>query len=168
MAGKFKSVVMFVAVVSIFCFVLNIAGTTSPLYACDACKSKTQQCPSDKGSDACPSKTQQCPSDKGSVSSSCCKDKSACDKGGSKCISTLLKLTRCAKKELLKEKIKANLEKKAGAKLDKVADLLVDAMIEEHKASGVDKERRAELQADIREVFTGKTEETEETEETEK
>ena len=152
MAGKFKSVVMFVAVVSIFCFVLNIAGTTSPLYACDACKSKTQQCPSDKGS----------------VSSSCCKDKSACDKGGSKCISTLLKLTRCAKKELLKEKIKANLEKKAGAKLDKVADLLVDAMIEEHKASGVDKERRAELQAKIREIFTGKTEETEETEETEK
>jgi hypothetical protein len=75
------------------------------------------------------------------------KIKVACDKGGSKCISTLLKLTRCAKKELLKEKIKANLEKKAGAKLDKVADLLVDAMIEEHKASGVDKERRAELQA---------------------
>ncbi len=152
MAGKFKSVVMFIAVVSIFCFVLNIAGTTSPLYACDACTSKTKQCPSGKGS----------------VSSSCCKDKSACDKGGSKCISTLLKLTRCAKKELLKEKIKANLEKKAGAKLDKVADLLVDAMIEEHKASGVDKERRAELQAKIREIFTGKTEETEETEETEK
>ncbi len=151
MAGKFKSIVMFVAVVSIFCFALNIAGTTSPLYACDACTSKTKQCPSDKGS-----------------VSSCSKDKSTCDKGGSKCISTLLKLTRCAKKELLKEKIKANLEKKAGAKLDKVADLLVDAMIEEHKASGVDKERRAELQADIREVFTGKTEETEETEETEK
>ena len=152
MAGKFKSVVMFVAVVSIFCFVLNIAGTTSPLYACDACKSKTQQCPSGKGS----------------VSSSCCKDKSTCDKGGSKCISTLLKLTRCAKKELLKEKIKANLEKKAGAKLDKVADLLVDAMIEEHKASGVDKERRAALQTKIREVFTGKTEETEKAVEAEK
>ena len=147
MAGKFKSVVMFVAVVSIFCFVLNIAGTTSPLYACDACTSKTKQCPSDKGS-----------------VSSCSKDKSTCDKGGSKCISTLLKLTRCAKKELLKEKIKANLEKKAGAKLDKAADLLVDAMIEEHKAAGVDKGRRAALEADIREVFVGKTEETEKTE----
>ena len=147
MAGKFKSIVMFVAVVSIFCFALNIAGTTSPLYACDACTSKTKQCPSDKGS-----------------VSSCYKDKSTCDKGGSKCISTLLKLTRCAKKELLKEKIKANLEKKAGAKLDKVADLLVDAMIEEHKAAGVDKERRAELQAKIREVFVGKTVEAEKTE----
>ncbi len=151
MSGKFKSIVMFVAVVSIFCFVLNIAGTTSPLYACDACTSKTKGCPSGKGSD-----------------SSGCKEKSKCDKGGSKCISTLLKLTRCAKKELLKEKIKANLEKKAGAKLDKVADLLVDAMIEEHKAAGVDKERRAELQAKIREVFIGKTEETEKAVEAEK
>ncbi len=167
MAGKFKSVVMFVAVVSIFCFVLNIAGTTSPLYACDSCTSKTKQCPLEKGSDACPSKTKQCSPDKGS-DSSCCKDKSKCDKGGSHCVSTLLKLTRCAKKELLKEKIKANLEKKAGAKLDKVADLLVDAMIEEHKATGVDKDRRAELQANIREVFIGKTEEAEKAVEAEK
>ncbi len=163
MAGKFKSIVMFVAVVSIFCFVLNIVGTTSPLYACDACTSKTKQCPLDKGSDACPSKTKGCSSGKGSASS-CCKDKSTCDKGGSHCISTLLKLTRCAKKELLKEKIKANLEKKIGTKLDKVADLLVDAMIAEHKALGVDKGRRAELQAKIKEVYIGKTEEAEKTE----
>jgi hypothetical protein len=147
MAGKFKLIVMFIAVVSIFCFVLNIAGTNSPLYACDACASKTKGCPLDKGSDF-----------------SSCKDKSECDKGGSRCIPDLLKLTRCAKKELLKEKIKANLEKKAGAKLDKVADLLVDAMIEEHKATGADKGRRDALEADIREVFVGKTEETEETE----
>ena len=149
MAEKFKPVVMFVAVVSIFCFALNIAGTASPLYACDACTSKTKQCASGKGSDACPSKTKGCASGK---------DKSTCDKGGSHCISTLLKLTRCAKKELLKEKIKANLEKKIGTKLDKVADLLVDAMIAEHKALGVDSGRRAELQANIREVFTEKTE----------
>jgi len=155
MAGRFKSIVMFVAIVSIFCFALNIAGTTSPLYACDACPSKAKQCASGKGSDACPSKTKGCASGK---------DKSTCDKGGSQCISTLLKLTRCAKKELLKEKIKANLEKKIGSKLDKVADLLVDAMIEEHKALGVDKERRAALQAKIREVFIGKTEETGKTE----
>ncbi len=150
MAGKFKSIVMFVAVVSIFCFVLNVAGTNSPLYACDSCTSKTKVCPSGKDSD-----------------SSYCKEKSKCSKGGSNCVSDLLKIARCAKKELLKEKIKANLEKKIGAKLDKVADLLVDAMIAEHKARGVDKGRRAELQANIREVFIGKTEETEETEKTE-
>ncbi len=167
MAGKFKLIVMFVAVVSIFCFVLNIAGTSSPLYACDSCTSKTKVCPLDKGSDACPSKTKQCSSGKGSVSSSC-KEKSKCSKGGGHCVSDLLKIARCAKKELLKEKIKASLEKKIGSKLDKVADLLVDAMIAEHKARGVDSGRRAELQASIREIFIGKTEETEETEKTEK
>lgn len=147
MAGKFKLIVMFVAIVSIFCFALNIAGTNSPLYACDSCTSKTKQCASDKGS-----------------VSSCCKEKSTCDKGGSHCVSNLLELTRCAKKELLKEKIKANLEKKVGTKLDKVADLLVDAMIEEHKALGVDKGRRDALQAKIKEIFIGKTEETEKAE----
>ena len=147
MAGKFKLIVMFVAVVSIFCFALNIAGTNSPLYACDACPSKTKQCASGKGGD-----------------SPHCKEKSKCSKGGSNCVSDLLKIARCAKKELLKEKIKANLEKKIGSKLDKVADLLVDAMIAEHKALGVDSGRRAELQANIREVFIGKTEETEKTE----
>ncbi len=167
MAGKFKSIVMFVAVVSIFCFVLNIAGTTSPLYACDACPSKTKGYSPGKGSHPCASVTKQCYHGKG-CDHSYCREQSTCDKGGSRCVSTLLKLTRCAKKELLKEKIKANLEKKVGTKLDKVADLLVDAMIEEHKAAGVDKGRRAALQANIREVFIGKTEKTEEAEKTEK
>jgi hypothetical protein len=147
MAGKFKLIVMFVAVVSIFCFVLNVAGTNSLLYACDSCTSKTKVCPSGKGSD-----------------SSSCKEKSKCSKGGSNCVSDLLKIARCAKKELLKEKIKVSLEKKIGTKLDKVADLLVDAMIAEHKALGVDSGRRAELQANIRDVFIGKTEATEKTE----
>jgi hypothetical protein len=41
-------------------------------------------------------------------------------------------------------------------------------MIEEHKAAGVDKGRRSELQAKIKEVFTGKTEETEKAVEAEK
>ena len=45
-----------------------------------------------------------------------------------------------------------------------MADLLVDAMIEEHKAAGVDKGRRAALQANIKAVFTEKSEETEKTE----
>ncbi len=141
MAGKFKLIVMFVAIVSIFYFVLNIAGTNSLLYACDSCASKTKKCSTGKGSD-----------------SSCCKSKGKYTKGGGHCVSDLLKLARCAKKELLKEKMKANLEKKVGAKMDKVADLLVDAMIEEHKASGESKGRRAALEARIREVFTGKSE----------
>jgi len=56
----------------------------------------------------------------------------------------------------LKEKIKANLEKKMGSKLDKIADLLVDAMLEEYKSSMECKTQRSVLEKNIREVFSGK------------
>ena len=68
----------------------------------------------------------------------------------------MMDLTRCAKKELLKEKIKANLEKKIGPKLDKIADLLVDAMLDEYRSAIQGKARKSTLQNDIREVFSGK------------
>jgi hypothetical protein len=141
MAGKFKSIVMFVAVVSIFCFTLNIAGTNSPLYAHHSSTSKTKECTPDKGCD-----------------SSCCKYKGKYKKGGGNKIDEMMSLARCAKKELLKEKIKANLDKKVGAKLDKVADLVVDAWLEEYRASMKGKGRRTALEADIRAVFTEKSE----------
>lgn len=164
MAGKFRSIVMFVAIVGIFCFALNIAGISSPLYACDSCAYKTKGCDPGKGSHPCASDTKQCYHGK-RCDHSYCGEHSHCNKGGSHKINEMLDLTRCAKKELLKEKLKANLEKKVGAKLDKVADLLVDAMLEEYKASKTVKGRRAALEADIREVFVGKSEETEEIEE---
>ncbi len=141
MAGKFKSIVMFVAIVSIFCFTLSIAGTNSSLYADHPSTSKTKECFPDKGCD-----------------SSCCKYKGKYKKDGGKKIDEMMSLTRCAKKELLKEKLKANLEKKVGAKLDKVADLVVDAWLEEYRASKEVKGRRAELEASIREVFTKESE----------
>ncbi len=68
----------------------------------------------------------------------------------------MMDLTRCAKKELLKEKIKANLEKKMGSKLDKMADLLVDTMLEEYKSSMEGKAHRSTLEKNIRKVFSGK------------
>jgi hypothetical protein len=68
----------------------------------------------------------------------------------------MMNLTRCAKKELLKEKIKANLEKKIGTKLDKIADLLVDAMLDEYRSAVQGKARNSALKNDIREVFSGK------------
>jgi hypothetical protein len=142
MAGKFKLIVMFVAVVSIFYFVLNIAGANSPLYANDSYTSKIKECYPGKGCD-----------------SPCCKYKAQYEKGGGDKIDEMMSLTRCAKKELLKEKFKANLEKKVGAKLDKVADLVVDAWLEEYRASKQVKGRRAALEASIREVFTKESEE---------
>jgi hypothetical protein len=71
-------------------------------------------------------------------------------------VDDLLNIVNCAKKQLLKEKIKANLENKIGAKLDKVADLLVDTMLEEYKAGSESKERRAALGKKLGEIFSEK------------
>ncbi len=116
MVGKFKLIVMFVAVVSISCLVLNFSGMTAEACAQDAPTAKSKECPLDKGG--------KCSSD------TSYKKRSKCNKGGGHDLSDMMDLTKCAKKELLKEKIKANLEKKIGPKLDKIADLLVNAMLD--------------------------------------
>lgn len=141
MVGKCKSLVMFVALVGISCMVINFAGMDAQVYAHGSSTAKSSECPLDKGG--------KCSDDKG------CSKKSKCDKGGGHKVSKMMDLTRCAKKELLKEKIKANLEKKMGSKLDKIADLLVDAMLEEYKSSMEGKAQRSVLEKNIREVFSG-------------
>ena len=68
---------------------------------------------------------------------------SHCSDGQLQCcpIEELVSVAKCAKKELLKEKIKIRLEKEIGDKLDQVADLAVEMMIECHKSkvAGVSK-----------------------------
>ena len=141
MVWKWKSLIMFVAVVGVTCIVLNFAGMDAQVYAQDAPTAKSKECPLDKGG--------KCSSD------TSCKKKSKCNKGGGHGLSDMMDLTKCAKKELLKEKIKANLEKKIGPKLDKIADLLVNAMLDEYKSSMEGKARNAALGNNIREVFSG-------------
>ena len=141
MVGKFKFMIVFIAVISLTCLVLNFSGINAEACAQDTPACKTKECPLDKGG--------KCSSD------TSCKKKSKCDKGGSHGTSDMMNLTKCAKKELLKEKIKANLEKKIGAKLDKIADLLVDAMLEEYRSSMEGKARNSALDNSIREVFRG-------------
>ncbi|MHC4267921.1 MAG: hypothetical protein ACYSTS_05605 [Planctomycetota bacterium] len=148
MAGKFKLIVMFVAVASISCLVLNLSGMTAEACAQDTSVCKTKECPLDKGG--------KCSSDTTcKKKSKCNKKKSKCNKGGGHDLSDMMGLTKCAKKELLKEKIKANLEEKIGPKLDKIADLLVNAMLDEYKSSMEGKARNAALGNNIREVFSG-------------
>ena len=141
MVGKFKFMIVFIAVISLTCLVLNFSGMNAEACAQDTPACKTKECPLDKGG--------KCAID------TSCKKKSKCDKGGSHGTSDMMNLTKCAKKELLKEKIKANLEKKIGAKLDKIADLLVDAMLEEYRSSMEGKARNSALDNNIREVFRG-------------
>jgi hypothetical protein len=142
MVGKCKSLVMFVAIVGISCMVLNFSGIDAQVYAQDASTVKSKECPLDKGG--------KCSSNKG------CSKKPKCDKGGGHRINEMMNLTRCAKKELLKEKIKANLEKKIGTKLDQIADLLVDAMLDEYRSAIQGKARNSTLENNIREVFSRK------------
>ncbi len=142
MVGKCKSLVMFVALVGISCMVLNFTGIDAQVYAQDAPAAKAKGCPLDK--------VGKCLSDND------CSKKPKCDKGGGHKINEMMNLTRCAKKELLKEKIKANLEKKIGTKLDQIADLLVDAMLDEYRSAIQGKVRNSTLENNIREVFSGK------------
>ena len=142
MVGKCKSLVMFVALVGISCMVLNFAGMDAQVYAHGSSTAKSSECPLDKGG--------KCSDDKG------CSKKSKCDKGAGHKINKMMDLTRCAKKELLKEKIKANLEKKIGSKLDQIADLLVDAMLDEYRSAIQGKARNSTLENNIREVFSKK------------
>ena len=143
MVGKSKSLVMFVAIVGISCIVLNFSGIDTQVYAHGSSTVKSSECPLDKGG--------KCSDDKG------CSKKSKCDKGGGHKIDKMMDLTRCAKKELLKEKIKANLEKKIGSELDQIADLLVDAMLDEYRSAIQGKARNSTLQNNIREVFSKKS-----------
>ena len=144
MVGKFKFMIVFIAVISLTCLVLDFSGMNAEACAQDTPACKTKECPLDKG--------EKCAID------TSCKKKSKCDKGGCHKIDEMLNLTRCAKKELLKEKIKANLDKKIGTKLDKVADLLVEAMLEEYRSAMQGKARNSALENNIREVFSGKSE----------
>ena len=98
MVVKCKSLVMFVALVGISCMVINFAGMDAQVYAHGSSTPKSSECPLDKGG--------KCLDDKG------CSKKSKCDKDGSHKIDKMMDLTRCAKEELLKEKIRVNLEKK--------------------------------------------------------
>jgi hypothetical protein len=142
MVGKCKLLVMFVAVVGVACIVLNFAGMDKQVYAQGVSTDKSKECPLGKSG--------KCSSDKD------CSKKPKCNKGGGNKINEMMNLTRCAKKELLKEKIKANLEKKIGTKLDKIADLLVDAMLDECRSSMEGKAKNTALENNIREVFSGK------------
>ena len=119
MVGKFKVMILFIAVISLTCLVLNFSGINAEACAQDTPACKTKECPLDK--------VAKCSSD------TSCKKKSKYDKGGCHKIDDMLSLTRCAKKELLKEKIKANLEKKIGTKLMVIVNNDEQAIIKKGK-----------------------------------
>jgi hypothetical protein len=163
---KLKPIVLFVTVFSISCLALNCVGLNASLFAQEIQSSTKKEYPSYKTTSGCESKRVCCKQIKSCYHEKKCTSKpgcsppcnkqSKCNKGGGHSVDDMINLAHCAKKELLKEKIKANLETKIGSKLDKVADLLVDTMLEEYKAGRESKERRADLKEKLFEIFSEK------------
>ena len=182
MFSKLKSTTLIFSVLTVLCFALNFIGNNSLVHAQDAqsaqgaeTKPESTDCPLGKGgkppcktTSECGSKQGCCDHAKACYQKSHCATKHGhghghggyghgCRQGGGHSASDMLRLVHCAKKELLKEKIKTKLNAKMGTKLDQVADLLVDAMLENYKAGRASKERCAELEKKIGEIFSGKT-----------
>ncbi|MDR4509564.1 MAG: hypothetical protein MRJ65_15275 [Candidatus Brocadiaceae bacterium] len=170
---KVKHILLFVAVFSISFFTLQYSGNIATVHAEETTPEQATAYPLNKSENpscaitsrcehhqhCCKQSKECCCGSHCSSNHTChshCKTHGGYKKEGDHCVSDMLKLARCAKKELLKEKLKANLEKKVGDKLDKVADLLVDAMLEEYKADMENKERRDELKKNLCEIFSEK------------
>jgi len=170
---KVKHFTLFVAVLTMSYFTLYCIGETPTVQAQEKKAEQVTACPLDKSDKSSCSSTSRC------AHQYCCCEQSkecyhkshcSCKRAGSHhckvhCehkqdghhyLTNMIGLARCAKKELLKEKMKANLEKKVGDKLDKVADLLVDAMLEEYKAGVENKKRYEELRENIGKIFSEK------------
>jgi len=62
-------------------------------------------------------------------------------------------LAHSAKMELIKEKMKKKLEAAKGKKLDQVAELFVDAMMEKYKDEAESEKKKEELQQKFDAIF---------------
>lgn len=65
-----------------------------------------------------------------------------------------LYMAKGAKMELLKEKMKERLEAAIGKKLDKAADLIVEALLEQYKAEGGISKKKHELSEKLDKIFS--------------
>ena len=70
-----------------------------------------------------------------------CGTQSQCCTGEYDRMAMMMYLAKSAKMELIKEKVKKKLESAEGKKLDKIADLLIEAMAERRKSS-IDSEKK--------------------------
>jgi len=65
----------------------------------------------------------------------------------------LFSLAMCAKQELMKEKLKASLDAKAGKKMDQVAELIIGAFMEKLKEKMENSEEKGDLEDKIMKIF---------------
>ena len=81
-----------------------------------------------------------------------CSSDNCCEKGYDK-IDMFMYLVHSAKMELVKEKMKKRLEAVKGKKLDQVAELFVEAVMEEWKGKAESEKRKEELREKFESIF---------------
>lgn len=79
----------------------------------------------------------------------------SCCEGEYDKLDMFLYMAKGAKMELLKEKMKKKLETTHGKKLEKVADLIVDALLEQYKTEEDSSRKRQELNEQLDKIFSG-------------
>src|SRR3989338_3009491 len=102
----------------------------------------------------------ECEEGKCSCSNECseqscgCESECRCCEGEYSKLDMFLYMAKGAKIELLKEKMKKRLEAIHGKKLDKVADLIVEALIEQYKTEEDLSKKRQELNEKLDKIFS--------------
>ncbi len=100
----------------------------------------------------CESGSSGCCSNEAEEKCGCSGESSCCEKSYDK-TDMMMWLAHSAKMELIKEKMKKKLEAVKGKKLDQVADLFVDAMMEEYKDMAGAEKRKEELREKFEAIF---------------
>ena len=77
-----------------------------------------------------------------------------CGEGQYDKMDMFLYMAKSAKMELLKEKMKKRLEASHGKKLDKVADLIVEALLDHYKTEDEASKKRQELSEKLDKIFS--------------
>jgi hypothetical protein len=95
-------------------------------------------------------------SGEGECQSSCCVEKCSCGCGscGNCPAGNLLDAVKCAKKSLLKEKIKDRLEKSMGKHLDQMADLAVEMLMAKHEMKKEKMQKKHEMMQKMQEIMS--------------
>ncbi len=111
------------------------------------CESGKESCASESCGSGCNCESSEC------GQGSCCESDGCGNSGGYDHAAIMMYLAKSAKMELIKEKVKAKLEKVHGKKFDKVADILVEAL-ESHMKMKQEMMKKGELSEKLMKAFT--------------
>ena len=102
----------------------------------------------------------ECEEGKCSCSNECSEQSCGCGNSGECCsegqydkVDMFIYMAKGAKMELLKEKMKKRLEATEGKRLDKVADLIVGALLDQYKTEEDISKRKQELSEKLDKIF---------------